>query len=106
MGQGPCSRVFRDIINRAVATQVEQSKTLLCLNGEHSQIVNRIVTRGLKGEYSRTNNETAIRRMVFTAPINFQSQSDDPISCYRKPTERTTEIKGYAIPLVRSTGFL
>ena len=40
------------------------------------------------------------------ALTHFWTLSDDPVSCYRKPVERTSEIKGYAISLVRSTGFL
>ena len=42
----------------------------------------------------------------FKAPIRFRTQSDDPISCYGKPVDRTNEIKGYAVSLVLSTGFL
>ena len=38
-------------------------------------------------------------------PIHLESLSYDPISCYRKPVERTTEIKGCAISSVPSAGF-
>ena len=44
------------------------------------------------------------QQLVVEAPSQFQTQSDDPISCYRKPVEQTNEIEGYAISLVRSIG--
>ena len=40
------------------------------------------------------------------APIQFQTQSHDPIICYRKPMEGTNEIAHTLISLVRSTRFL
>ena len=46
-----------------------------------------------------------VNRCLLVAPIQFRTQSDDPISCYRKPVKRADEIKGYTISLVRSTRF-
>ena len=43
--------------------------------------------------------------LPFKASILLHTQSDDPIRCDGKPVERASEIKGYAISLVRSTGF-
>ena len=40
------------------------------------------------------------------APIHFQTQSPDPISCYRKPVVGTNEFAHPLIWPVRSTGFL
>ena len=40
------------------------------------------------------------------ALIHFRTQSDDPISCYGKPVERTNEIAYHAKSLARSIGFL
>ena len=40
----------------------------------------------------------------FSGPIPFRTQSDDPISCFRKPVERTNKITYPLISLVRSTG--
>ena len=56
---------------------------------------------------------TSVRHRLFDlegedcrkAPILSQSQSDDPISRYRKPVERSNEIAYHLIPLVRSASF-
>ena len=43
--------------------------------------------------------------LVRRGPLHLRTQSDDPVSYYGKPEERTNEFKGYATSLVRSTGF-
>ena len=39
-------------------------------------------------------------------PNHFPAQSNYVASCYGKPVERSNEIKGYVVSLVRCTGFL
>ena len=42
---------------------------------------------------------------VLRPPIHFLTQSRDPISCYRKPMERTNETISRSILLIRSNRF-
>ena len=54
-------------------------------------------------EFDYVNQLVRFIHCSVEVPIHFRIQSNDPISCNRKPAERTDEIKGYAISLVRST---
>ena len=87
---------------------IPQNRKSLHRTGSHS--------RGIKGrrclsprilESCGTVNCQAYRQRTLSlcdvdVPILFRTQSDDPISCYGKPVERTNEIVYSLISLVRA----
>ena len=56
-------------------------------------------------DYSTAKSSTFSFILISEALIHFPTQACDPINCYRKPVERTSEISLEMISLVRSTGF-